>query len=153
MAKAKAKSKAKQEDLVSLDTDLDLLDDLIDPPGDNQDKSEDIEEVKPTSKTKTKSKTTRKKTTKKSKTTAKSKKEEPQPEEEDIPEEEQGLTAEQIMEQASEDEEDDWVLIGPPTLNDPTSVRDRVDLLTSFRDEKGKTFVTERSQQIDRITD
>ncbi|OLS25175.1 MAG: DNA repair and recombination protein RadA [Candidatus Heimdallarchaeota archaeon LC_3] len=60
-------------------------------------------------------------------------------------EEEESFTAEEIMKENQEEEdEDNWILSGPPTLNDPTSVRDPVDILTQYKDERGKTIVTDK---------
>ncbi|MFW9928556.1 MAG: hypothetical protein ACFFD1_04115 [Candidatus Thorarchaeota archaeon] len=53
-------------------------------------------------------------------------------------------TPEEINKGLAQSEEDNWILLGPPTLNDPTSVRDPVDILVSYRDEKGKTIVTDK---------
>jgi DNA repair protein RadA len=59
--------------------------------------------------------------------------------------EEETFTANEVLNEAqNEEEEENWILKGPPTLNDPSSVRDPIDILTSYRDEKGKTIVTDK---------
>ena len=60
----------------------------------------------------------------------------------------QGETPEEtfrVEDMLTEAQKDDiWALLGPPTLKDPHAVRDPVDILVAYRDERGKTIVNDK---------